>query len=130
MFAEFRLVRMICDRCRRAESPLAPNVAEAKKTAKALGWKIHRGSCGVPRRHVCPACFAKLLAKVGDDRAARARLACNGVSGETCTDLAKLWGVVTWTVILWARRGYAGEKYLRGRPRTGQTLKSRRRAQE
>src|SRR5262245_33467989 len=110
MLSRLRFVRYVCDRCRQAESPLAPNAPTAKAAALALGWKVHPGTGSVQECHVCPDCFAKLLAKCGDDRAARARLAYQGKSGETCRDLGKLWGVVTQTVIIWARRGYAGQQ--------------------
>jgi hypothetical protein len=119
MLARTRIVtvRYVCDQCRQANSPSAPNEKDARALAKATGWKVQPGTCSVRREHVCPKCFRRLLEQCHGDRAARAWLAYRGQSGETCKDLGKLWGVTLQTVINWAENGYDGRR--KGRPRNG-----------
>jgi hypothetical protein len=38
-------------------------------------------------------------------------------SGETCADLAAMWGIVTQTVINWVERGAEGPPHLQGVPK-------------
>jgi len=120
MIRRLKFVRLDCDICREAESPLAPNRATAIVAARAIGWKAHSGSGSVKQRHVCPDCFATLLAKCGDDRAARAELAYKGESGETRTELAKLWSVTTQSPLKCiASRPVIGELLQYNYPSTG-----------
>jgi hypothetical protein len=117
MLARVTLTKLICDQCQEVETPLAPTAAKAEETAKSLGWKCHPGRGSVKPRQVCPWCFADMLRRCGDDRVARARLAYTGKSGETCAELAALWGVNIQTVINWVDRGHEGHPNMQGVPK-------------